>query len=185
MLINRYISDLHFGHEGVIRFDNRPFSNIEEMEEILIKNWNNVVNKNDITYILGDFCWKKEDEWKRILKLLKGNKVLIQGNHDPKNMSTELKKMFQDIKPYKEIVDKNRHVIMSHYPILFYRNSFNPNYYMLCGHVHSTQESDFLDKWKEELKESGSQGKIINVGCMKQWMNYTPRTLDELTYTLT
>ena len=100
-------------------------------------------------------------------------------------MSAGLKKMFRDIKDYKEITDAGRHVIMCHYPILLYKASYNPDCYMLCGHVHVTRENDFLNQWREELRSSKSStahncGNIINVGCMMPYMGYTPRTLDEL-----
>lgn len=98
--MNRYISDLHFGHANILKFDNRPFRNTEEMETSLIENWNNTVLAGDTTYILGDFCWGKEPEWKRIVPLLNGNKVLIRGNHDLKEMTSSLKKMFQDINDF-------------------------------------------------------------------------------------
>ena len=183
--MNRYISDLHFGHANVIRFDGRPFADTKQMEEVLIDNWNGVVTEKDTTFILGDFCWGTEPEWKRIVPQLNGDKVLIRGNHDLKSMSSGLKKMFQDIKEYKEITDNGKHVIMCHYPILLYKSSYNPDCYMLCGHVHTTRENDFLNKWREELKSSRTMnshncGNIINVGCMMAYMNYTPRTLDEL-----
>ena len=102
-----------------------------------------------------------------------------------KEMSSTLKKMFQDIKDYKEITDGGRHVIMCHYPMLLYKSSYNPDCYMLCGHVHTTRENDFLNKWRAELKNSRSLnshscGNIINVGCMLPYMGYTPRTLDEI-----
>ena len=183
--MNRYISDLHFGHANILKFDNRPFRNTEEMETALIENWNSTVSAGDTTYILGDFCWVKEPDWKRIVPLLNGNKVLIRGNHDLKEMTSSLKKMFQDIKDYKEITDGGRHVIMCHYPMLLYKSSYNPDCYMLCGHVHTTRENDFLNKWRAELKNSRSLnshscGNIINVGCMLPYMGYTPRTLDEI-----
>lgn len=169
--MNRYISDLHFGHANILKFDNRPFRNTEEMETALIENWNSTVSAGDTTYILGDFCRGKEPDWKRIVPLLNGNKVLIRGNHDLKEMTSSLKKMFQDIKDYKEITDGGRHVIMCHYPMLLYKSSYNPDCYMLCGHVHTTRENDFLNKWRAELKNSRSLnshscGNIINVGCM-------------------
>lgn len=50
-----YISDLHFDHTNVIKFDNRPFKDVEEMNNTLINNWNSVVKKSDIVYVLGDF----------------------------------------------------------------------------------------------------------------------------------
>lgn len=183
--MNRYISDLHFGHANVIRFDGRPFKDVDEMEDTLVRNWNSATRLEDTVYILGDLCWGKESEWKRILAKLNGSKVLIRGNHDLKEMSSGLKKMFQDIKDYKEITDSGRHVIMCHYPILLYKSSYNPNCYMLCGHVHNTRENDFLNQWREELRSSRSAtshncGNIINVGCMMPYMDYTPRTLDEI-----
>ena len=183
---NFYISDLHFGHQNVIKFDPRHFNTIEEMEEIIASNWNRVVGKNDTVYILGDFCWSKdESEWKRILNRLTGNKVLIKGNHDLKNMSTTLKMKFADIKDYKEITDEGKHVIMCHYPILLHKAAYNPDCYMLCGHVHTTRENDFLNKWRKELKDTWSKrgdahGNIFNVGCMMPYINYTPRTLEEI-----
>lgn len=183
--MNRYISDLHFGHANIIRFDGRPFKNTDEMEETLVQNWNSVTQPEDTVYILGDFCWGKEPEWKRILPRLNGSKVLIRGNHDLKEMSAGLKKMFRDVKDYKEITDAGRHVIMCHYPMLLYKASYDPDCYMLCGHVHVTRENDFLNQWREELRSSKSStahncGNIINVGCMMPYMGYTPRTLDEL-----
>lgn len=169
-----------------IQFDNRPFENVKEMEEIIISNWNSVVNLNDTTYILGDFCWDKGDEWERILSLLNGNKVLIRGNHDLKNMSSNLKKMFQDIADYKEITDSGKHVIMSHYPILTYKGSYDKNTYMLHGHVHDrTTEAKWVRNWVQDLRDNycappDNRGNIYNVGCMMNYMGYAPRMLDEI-----
>ena len=185
--MNYYISDCHFGHSAVLRFDQRPFGSIEEMEEIMVIYWNATVKPSDTVYILGDFCWGLKDEWLRILRKLKGQKVLIQGNHDMKQYPPELRKEFVGIYDYKEIDDNGRKVIMSHYPIMFYKHSNNPKYFMLCGHVHATAENDWLELWKEELKEAATKGavfanlgQVYNVGCMMPWMNYCPRTLDEI-----
>ena len=54
--MNFYIADCHFGHTAVLRFDHRPFDCVEEMEEIMVMNWNAVVRPGDTVYILGDFC---------------------------------------------------------------------------------------------------------------------------------
>ncbi len=185
--MNYYISDLHFGHKNVLKFDNRPFETIEEMEEVLIHNWNNAVGKQDNVFICGDFIWGKENEWLRIVPKLNGNKTLIRGNHCLKkdSMSKTLKNMFTDIVDYKEITDNGKHVILCHYPILLYKSSYNPNVYMLCGHTHKTKENDFLNTWRKELKlaktsNSDNCGNIYNVGCMMNYINYTPRTLEEI-----
>lgn len=156
------------------------------MEEKLVENWNGVVGKNDTTYILGDFCWSRtESDWIRILDRLNGSKVLIQGNHDLRSPSATLKSKFQDIKPLKEITDGDKHVIMCHYPMPCYRASYNANMYMLYGHVHCTKEDKLMNEvrkqiWHNKVMESDSWGNLINVGCMKRYMNYTPQTIEYL-----
>ena len=186
LMSNYYISDLHLGHANAIRFDNRPFENVEQMEEEIVRRWNDRITPKDTVYILGDFCWQTSNSWIPILKKLKGRKVLIRGNHDPKHIEGKLRKLFDDVKDYKEISDNGRRVCMCHFPILHYNHSRNRNSYMLCGHVHGTEENDMLERWREELRNQratdglGNCGQIINVGCMMPYMDYTPRTLDEL-----
>ena len=94
-MANFYISDLHIGHENILRFDNRPFADVNEMNNKLIENWNARVRSDDTVYILGDFIWAKESEWPSIVGSLAGNKVLIRGNHDPKQFSAATRRMFQ------------------------------------------------------------------------------------------
>ena len=188
--MNFYIADCHFGHENILRFDNRPFADLEQMEEVMVMNWNASVRKNDTVYILGDFCWRKADEWLRLVKQLNGQKVLIEGNHDLGQYPAALKNQFADITPFKEIVDNgrdnsSRKVLLSHYPMPFYKHSNNQKYFMLCGHVHNTAENEYLEKLIKELrKDTGGFfqpcGQIYNVGCMLPWMQYCPRTLDEI-----
>ena len=183
---NFYIADMHLSHANVINFDKRPYKNAKEMNKALIENWNSVVNPDDTVYILGDFCWGKEDEWIEILKQLKGNKQLIKGNHDIKSMSKELRSLFQDVKDYKEIADSGRRVIMCHYPMPFYKADYNPDCYMLYGHVHVTIENDFMEHIKKHVRENDKrdsgkhQCNMYNVGCMMPWMNFYPRTLDKI-----
>ena len=67
-------SDLHFGHKNIIKYENRNYNTVEEMDEDFIKKWNNKVNNNDLVYILGDFSWYKPEKTMEILKILKGKK---------------------------------------------------------------------------------------------------------------
>ena len=183
-----YISDTHFGHKGVINFDQRPFSNIEEMEAILIANWNNIVTNQDTIYILGDFCFEKESEWLRLLSQLKGKKVLIKGNHDLKNMSSSLKNKFQDIKDYKEIDDvldnESVKVILSHYPIPFYKKDYSNKVYHLYGHLHNTIEEMYMQKFRKIILSTDdrdiSSNKCQFYNCWCGFYNYTPVTLKEI-----
>ena len=93
--MNLYISDLHFSHKNILRFDNRPYSNVKEMEDGIITNWNSVVTSKDTVYHLGDFTMAPyiegasyKDRYiniaNELLDKLNGKKYLIRGNHDPR-----------------------------------------------------------------------------------------------------
>ena len=177
---NFYISDLHqqFGHANILHFDNRPWKTITEHDEVLIKNWNSVVTNQDTIYILGDFHWGKEYEWIEMLEQLNGKKVLIKGNHDISPQKS--KRYFQDIKDYKEIDDNGRKVVLCHYPIPYFKNYFY-GWYHLYGHVHNSFEWHMMERVKYEMKALyDKECYMCNVGCMLSYMNYTPRTLEEI-----
>ncbi len=84
-----YIADTHFGHENVLAFDNRPFSDVEEMDREMIHIWNRTVGAEDEVYIVGDFAYhnKRPAEW--YLARLHGRKYLVIGNHDNKLLNNE------------------------------------------------------------------------------------------------
>lgn len=182
--MNYYISDLHFGQSNISKLEGRPFETSDEMDKTIIENWNSRVSDDDTVYILGDFVWSP-DMWDYYLERLSGKKVLILGNHDPENFSEDIRKHFLEIVEYKEITDVGRRVIMCHYPIPFHKHDYDENVWMLYGHVHHTREYDFLVKLREELKATRTNpyrayGNFVNVGCMMPWMDYTPRTLEEI-----
>lgn len=172
-----YIADMHFGHENVIRFDNRPFADANEMDKYMLSYWNMRVTKNDTVYILGDAFWKNEEQSIKIINQLKGRKILIKGNHD--KVVGQLKQYYDDITDYAEISDNKRFVVLSHYPMIFYKNQHR-GAIMLYGHVHNTKEWDMVEKWKQEQQKAGIPCQMFNVGCMMNYMNYMPRTLDEI-----
>ena len=175
-----FISDLHFGHKNVIRFDSRPFDTIEEMDNELIKRWNGQVTNGDTIYILGDISWYNLFETKKILYQLKGKKVLIQGNHDKIARDPEAKKIFIEIVPYKEIYINNHLVVLSHYPIMCWNQRMRGSIH-LYGHVHNTPTSDMVESYKQtEIYKNHNCCEMYNVGCMMSYMNYTPQTLDTI-----
>ena len=182
--MNYYIADTHFDHKNIIAFDSRPFFTLSEMNETLIANWNNKVSKTDTVFILGDFCWSKEKRWIEILSQLQGSKILIKGNHDLKQISAKLKQQFQDIVQYKEITDDGRKVILSHYPIPFYKSDYNKNIYHLYGHVHNTVEEKYLQKLKQHILHTDIREVAKHTGqyynCWCGFYNYTPVTLNEI-----
>ena len=83
-----FTSDHHFLHNNIIQYCNRPFSSVEEMNEYMIQKWNEKISDTDLIYYLGDFAIEKRDQEKafinikKILERLKGQKILIAGNHD-------------------------------------------------------------------------------------------------------
>lgn len=176
-----FISDLHFGHNNIIRYDHRPYKNANEMDEDLIKKWNSVVSDEDKVYILGDISWHNEDKTVEIFNQLKGTKILIKGNHDNIKRGSELAKCFTNIQDYAEFyLNKKNKVVMSHYPILFWNGQFRDTVH-LYGHVHNSHQWNMCESWIEEAKQlQAIPMRMYNVGCMMDWMNYTPRTLDEI-----
>ena len=82
------IGDCHFGHRNIIKYCNRPFASVEEMTDTLIKNWNGVVGKNDIVYVVGDFALCGKQKIIEIGQQLNGRKRLILGNHDQASLDT-------------------------------------------------------------------------------------------------
>lgn len=173
-----YIADWHYGHANAIGFDNRPFKSVEEMNEALVERWNNAVEPGDIVYVLGDMFWRSTGG-AEVLGRLNGQKILIKGNHDRCN-EREFAKSFEKITDYLEVVDGENHVILCHYPIPCFKNHFY-GYIHLYGHVHSSFEWNMMCHQKflmEELYER--QCRMYNVGVMMSYMDYTPRTLEEI-----
>lgn len=171
-----FTSDLHFGHKNIIRFDNRPFTSVEEMDLAIIERWNKKVGKNDLVYILGDVSWYNDQKTCEILEQLNSRKVLIKGNHD--RVHGKVKDYFEEITDYKEIrLESGEQVVLCHYPITFF-NRHHYGAYMLYGHVHNSHEWNMVEKYKFELEELDIKCNMFNVGVML-W-NYEPVTFDEI-----
>lgn len=74
-----YISDLHLFHENAIAFDHRPFASLQEMHDMILKNWNDRVTNGDMVYILGDVSMlRQKEELIAFVAQLKGRKVLTR-----------------------------------------------------------------------------------------------------------
>ena len=174
-----YIADWHYGHENVISFDNRPFTSVEEMNAELVNRWNSAVSPGDTVYVLGDMFWCKSSEAIPVLQSLNGQKFLIRGTHDRCNDGKFIKQ-FAKVTDYMEIEDGDERVVLSHYPIPCFKNHFY-GWCHLYGHVHESFEWNMMkhDKFlMEELYDKPCR--MYNVGCMLPYMDYTPRTLDQI-----
>jgi len=157
-----YISDLHFFHDSLNhRMDMRGFSDYEEMNAHMIRQWNDHVTKKDEVYILGDFSISRGKAANEVLEQLNGKKYLIEGNHDKFLDDKEFdRSLFRWIRPYAEIRDCRRQVILSHYPVFCYKGQYRmtpegtPLTYMLYGHVHNTHDERLVNEFIRIPKKS-------------------------------
>lgn len=82
-----FTSDTHYHHKNIIKYCNRPFETVEQMNDVLIEEYNKVVGPDDIVYHLGDFSFCPSSEVENILSQLNGRKTLIHGNHDDRRVT--------------------------------------------------------------------------------------------------
>ncbi|MDE7165189.1 MAG: metallophosphoesterase family protein [Clostridiales bacterium] len=183
-----FTSDLHLGHKNCIDYCDRPFSDVQEMDEALINNWNKRVKNGDTVYVVGDLVWESRDPLKYISRL-NGKKVLIVGNHDIKWLkrqgmakanddgSVEFRDYFEyftKIAQYVEIMLDGVRITLCHYPMLEWRDSRKIGSkklgYLIHGHIHNSRERKYLPMWL--LPHALNAGADIN--------GYAPVTFDEL-----
>jgi len=163
-------------------FDNRPFTDIETHDKTIIENWNNAVGIDDDVYILGDVSWHNATKTIEIFKQLNGRLHLVRGNHDSKLLrNRKLQSMFVEITDYKELsLEDGKIIVLSHYPIPCFNKHYYGSYH-LYGHVHVGWEHNMMLNIKRQMEELYTVPcNMYNVGCMLDYMNYTPRTLNEI-----
>lgn len=128
-----FISDPHFGHERIMSYENRPFESVQQMDETIIKNWNNKVKKEHIVYVLGDVSFHVKDKTSEIIHSLNGHKILIMGNHDRRKSVTYWKSVgFDEVSKYPILFEDC--FLLSHEPR--YEIADKLLYYNLHGHTH-------------------------------------------------
>jgi calcineurin-like phosphoesterase family protein len=131
------VSDTHFGHTGVCRFMRndgvtklRPWDNADEMDEEMVKRWNETVRPNDKVYHLGDVVINRKAL--KTLYRLNGDKVLIRGNHDIFR-DDEYRQHFRELRAYHIL----NGMIMSHIPI--HTESLGRFGTNIHGHLHANR----------------------------------------------
>ncbi len=141
-----FTSDHHFGHKNIIRFSERPFESLEEMNETLIQRWNEKVGPKDDVFHLGDVGLCSPAELKPILDRLNGNIFLVKGNHE--KSAVACKDRFTWVKDYYELkVDDpeakggRRLLILFHYAMRTWRSSHHGSF-QLYGHSHGNLPDD-------------------------------------------
>ena len=161
-----FTSDTHFGHQNILKYSERPFDSIDEMDYELVQKWNSRVNPEDIIYFLGDFSFhnssgkKINKSFEEYKNRLNGNIVFIQGNHDSSNKVKT--KMISAVLEFGGM-----EIFCCHNP-----KDAHPDYKLnLCGHVHKLWKS-------KKVKIVGRETVLINVG-VDQW-NFYPVSLKQI-----
>ncbi len=163
-----FTSDYHFCHANVIKYDERPFADVEEMNKSLIENWNHYVDDEDVVFYLGDLSFDKNGkQTQEIVNQLKGKIHYILGNHDKEKDIRKLNR-FETISDYinLSVLDSDnprkwQEIMMMHYPILSWDKAHHGSW-MIHGHCHQSISDTEFHKTR----------RILDVGC-NGW-GYTP-----------
>ena len=149
-----FTSDHHFGHANIIKYSNRPFAHVDEMNEQLIANWNSTVPKGARVYHCGDIALCDVRDWENIRRRLNGQIYLLNGNHE--YTANETPELFVWIKDYfklkvddpeANVGERNQgrqEVVLFHYPIASWDKHHHGAWH-LHGHCHSNHNG-----WKAE-----------------------------------
>lgn len=160
----------HLGHYNIIKYCDRPFKSVEEMDTEIIRKNNERINDDDICYRLGDFCFHSKnnngngtvDRAKDYIQRLNGTNIFLEGNHDKGNRNT-LKTRNQEI-----ILNQNGLRIQLLHDPLYARIDYD---LIIHSHVHNL--------WKvKELHYCGQVRLMVNVGV--DVSNFAPVKLDEV-----
>lgn len=141
-----FVSDTHFNHTNIIKYSNRPFRDIEEMNAQMIKNYCAVVKPEDTVYHLGDFSFGGKEKIVKSLGVwgsLPGEKHLLLGNHDyylyHGKLREDFDKAFASVRDFRPIKVGNTQIILCHYSFQVWDGS-HKGVYNLYGHSHGTLE---------------------------------------------
>ena len=152
-----FTSDLHFFHNNILKFTNRPYSSLDEMHEDIVTEWNKNVSRGSVVYHLGDLSFlkaKKMEDQKplyEILNRLNGTIIMLKGNHDYSNYWKHHKEaiesgmlrtgIFFEDSPYKELRVRGDGIrtkfVLCHYPIVSWNTQSHGSIH-LHGHCHGS-----------------------------------------------
>jgi calcineurin-like phosphoesterase family protein len=124
-----FTSDYHLSHANIIKYSNRPYSTVEEMDEAIIANHNATVKPNDTVYFLGDFCF---GDASKHLKRLNGHIIFITGSHDGplRNAGVRLYDMY-----HIKRCESNSDIVLCHTAMRIWNKSHYGAWH-LFGHSH-------------------------------------------------
>jgi calcineurin-like phosphoesterase family protein len=125
-----FTADTHFNHDNILRYCNRPFDTVEEMDEKIISNWNSIVSEDDTIYHLGDFCFGNTNKY---LSRLRGNIIRLKGSHDKDIQQPYM--IVIEPEGLKDEYGNQRTIVLCHYALRVWEKSHYASYH-LFGHSH-------------------------------------------------
>ena len=143
-------ADFHLNHKNIIKYSNRPFSNIGEMNEAIMNNWNKCVQPGDTSYFLGDFCFGDEKSIAEFFRRLNGKIKIVFGNHDKtlRKFSKrdilshgDLKDRIEFLGDYVETTINSQFIVMCHYAFRVW-NKRHHGSWNLFAHSHGSLKDD-------------------------------------------
>ncbi len=134
-----FTSDTHFGHANIIRYSERPFGGVDEMDRVLAARWNEVVRPDDTVWHLGDVVFRNDRPATEYLERLNGEKHLVWGNHD----ATEVRSWrgWASSQAYAEIKVEGMRLMLFHYAMRVWNRSHHGAVH-LYGHSHNSLSGD-------------------------------------------
>ena len=134
-----FTADPHLGHANIIKYANRPFVSVQEMDLRIIETWNARVKRDDTVHVIGDFAFAEHDPY---LSKLNGTKHLQLGNHDHSNR-VKTATGWASIAHYREVKvgGEDIPVVLFHYGMRVWNRSHHGAIH-LYGHSHGTLPGD-------------------------------------------
>lgn len=175
-----FTSDFHLFHTNVLRFDKRPYKDVFEMHEDIVEKWNDMIDKNDVVYYIGDLSFAKAHEMReveRIINELNGKIHFIMGNHDDFGGIRKLNR-FESVNDYVDLKvthklngkEEETHVCLFHYPIYSWNKGHHGSLHLhghCHGNLHHGEDASYYDNRR-----------VMDVGCMLT--DYYPISFSEV-----
>lgn len=159
-----FTSDSHFCHKNIIKYCDRPFFDVEEMNLELIRRWNSVVAEDDVVYHLGDIYLGPADRAASLIHALNGRIILIRGNHDRHSKAWYLDHGIDEMYPSLFLYTHGKRILLTHEPDKGIGEDYDLHFF---GHIHN-------DDHRGTYPIIARNGACL---CVELW-NYTPVALE-------
>jgi calcineurin-like phosphoesterase family protein len=164
------ISDTHFSHANIIKYCDRPYNDVNTMNDKIVENWNSVVTNEDTVIHLGDVGLGRDETVVSMLHKLNGDKILIKGNHDHKKRV----KLFKNLNLFNHVFSEsinyyNADIILSHRPIDL--GQFAEGIINIHGHIHNSSMNSLYPDYINTHN---------NYNASLEMIGYKPILLDDI-----